>query len=94
MTLNFSDLTGTKAFDLTGKVAVVTGSGRGLGRGVALGLASSGARLVLASRNRTNVERTASEIRDAGGDAVTVPADITKAQDCEALVREAEPPKR
>ena len=90
MALNFSDLIGTKAFDLTGKVAVVTGAGRGLGRGVALGLASAGARLLLASRNRANVERTASEIRDAGGDAVTVSTDITQAQDCEALIGEAE----
>ena len=90
MALNFSDLIGSKAFDLTGKVAVVTGSGRGLGRGVALGLASAGARLVLASRNRANVERTASEIRDAGGDAATVSADITQAQDCVALIGEAE----
>ena len=90
MAPNFSDLNGTKAFDLAGKVAIVTGSGRGLGRAVALGFAAAGARLVLASRNQANVERTASEIRDAGGDAVSVSADITKAQDCKALVREAE----
>ena len=58
---------GIDSFDLSGKTAVVTGSGRGLGRAVALGLASAGARLVLASRNPEHLQDTAETIRAAGG---------------------------
>lgn len=73
-------------FSLAGKVAVVTGAGRGLGKAIALGLASSGAAVVVSSRTESEVETVAEECRIAGGRAIAVRADITERDDCDRLV--------
>lgn len=57
------------AVDLTGKVALVTGGSRGLGRAMALGLAGAGAHVIVASRKLANCERVCDEIRLEGGQA-------------------------
>lgn len=76
-------------FDLTGKVAVVTGSGRGLGKTFAKGLADAGARLVTCSRTLEESESTAQEIRDRGGEAFAMRVDTAVRADCQALVDQA-----
>ncbi|MCW5830082.1 MAG: glucose 1-dehydrogenase [Deltaproteobacteria bacterium] len=63
-------------FDLTGKVAVVTGASRGLGRSMALGLAHAGAAVVLASRGKEALDAVAAEVRADGAEALVVPADL------------------
>ncbi len=73
-------------FDLTGKVAVITGSGRGIGKVLAKGLASAGARVVTCSRTLAEVEATAKEIGEAGGEAFALRVDITERAQCQALV--------
>ncbi|MBN34049.1 MAG: oxidoreductase [Rhodospirillaceae bacterium] len=72
----------TQLFDLTGKVAVVTGSGRGLGRAMAMGLAAAGASVVTAGRTAADVEAVAGEIRDAGHQAQAIAFDATSRADC------------
>ena len=61
---------------LAGRVALVTGAGRGIGRGVALELAAEGAHVVAAARTRERIEAVADEIRAAGGSALAVPCDV------------------
>ena len=56
-------------FDLSGKVAIVTGSSRGIGRAIAMGLAEAGARVVISSRKQERCDETVAEIRAAGGEA-------------------------
>lgn len=73
-------------FSLDGKVAIVTGSGRGLGKGVAIGMGAAGARVVTCSRTLAEAEATAQEIRGAGGEALALTVDITQKASCEALV--------
>ncbi len=73
--------------DLQGKVAVVTGGGRGIGRATALTLAEAGAAVVVAARTRTQIEETAALIREAGGRAIAVPTDVS---DWSAVARLAE----
>jgi 2-hydroxycyclohexanecarboxyl-CoA dehydrogenase len=70
---------------LTGKRAVVTGSGQGIGRGIALALAEAGATVILAGRTLAKVERVAEEIRAAGGEALAVRCDVGEPSDVEAL---------
>ena len=62
---------------LEGKVAIITGAGTGIGKGICRSFAREGARLVLASRNRANLEATADEVRSQGGTALVVPTDVT-----------------
>ncbi|HTU01708.1 MAG TPA: glucose 1-dehydrogenase [Candidatus Sulfotelmatobacter sp.] len=69
---------GQGLFDLSGKVAVVTGGGTGLGRGMAFGLAQAGAYVVLTGRREAVVKQTAGEIRAAGGKAEGVAMDLTR----------------
>jgi NAD(P)-dependent dehydrogenase (short-subunit alcohol dehydrogenase family) len=64
-------------FRLDGKIALVTGAGRGLGRGIALALAKAGAELILNSRSPAELDAVAAEITAAGGKAAPLPFDIT-----------------
>ena len=59
--------TSSELFDLTGKVAVVTGGSRGIGRAVVLGLAAAGADVVIASRKLDNCEAVAAEVEETTG---------------------------
>ena len=74
---------------LDGKVVVVTGGASGIGRASAKALAAEGARVVIGDVAEERGENAAQEIRDAGGEAMFVRADVTKMSDVEALVREA-----
>jgi NAD(P)-dependent dehydrogenase (short-subunit alcohol dehydrogenase family) len=65
---------------LAGKVAVVTGAGQGLGREIALGFAAAGATVVLAARSAGKLEDVAAEIAATGGQARTIPTDVTDEQ--------------
>jgi NAD(P)-dependent dehydrogenase (short-subunit alcohol dehydrogenase family) len=73
---------------LAGKVALVTGAGSGIGRACGLAFAREGARVVLAGRRSWLLEETAAEVRRAGGDALVVPADVTRAAEVQRLVQE------
>jgi NAD(P)-dependent dehydrogenase (short-subunit alcohol dehydrogenase family) len=81
-------LPGIKLFDLTDHVAIVTGGSKGLGKAMAAGLASAGAKVVLVSRNQTEVDAAAAEIaRDHGVEAIGVEADVTDCQAVEKFVQ-------
>ncbi|MCL4507375.1 MAG: SDR family oxidoreductase [Chloroflexi bacterium] len=73
---------------LDGKVAIVTGAGRGIGRVIALHLAGGGALLALAARSPSQLQAVQAQIEDAGGRAISIPTDITQEQDVIALVRQ------
>ena len=75
---------------LSGKVAVITGGGRGIGRAIALKFAGEGAAIVVAARTESQVKAVAKEISDAGGRAAAVTADVAEEKHCERLIRAAE----
>jgi NAD(P)-dependent dehydrogenase (short-subunit alcohol dehydrogenase family) len=73
-------------FDLTGKVAVITGSSRGIGRSSAELLAKLGAKVVISSRKADACEEVASGIRKSGGDAHVIACNISRRAEVEALI--------
>jgi len=74
-------------FKLTDKVAIVTGAGRGVGKGIALAFAEAGADLVCSSRTLEQLEATAEEVRKRGRRAVVFPADVRDAGQVENMVK-------
>ena len=74
---------------LNGKIAVVTGSGRGLGRAIAVTLAEEGTRTVVSDLDREAMETTADEIRKLGQDVLAVQADVSKPDQVERMIQKA-----
>jgi NAD(P)-dependent dehydrogenase (short-subunit alcohol dehydrogenase family) len=79
-------MTKTSPFDLSGQVAVITGSSRGIGQSIAETMAQMGAKVVISSRNPEACEPVAEGIRKAGGEATVIAANISRKPEVEALV--------
>lgn len=81
---------GTKLFDLSGRVALVTGASKGLGEAIALGLASAGADLVIVSRKIEEISAVASNIsKQTGRRVLGIDGDVTKSADVDRVVKRA-----
>ena len=70
---------------LRGKTALITGASKGLGKAMALALSAEGARILLVSRDQPLLDKTAAEIRSAGGEAAVFQADVTREDDVRRL---------
>ena len=75
-------------FDLTGKVAIVTGSSRGIGRATAEAMAAHGAKVVVSSRKADKCEEVAEEIKSNGGEAIVIPCHCSHKDQLQNLVDE------
>ncbi len=75
--------------DFRGKSVVLTGASSGIGEALAVRLARRGARLALGARSEAGLERVAARCREAGGEAIAVPTDVTRPEDCGRLVERA-----
>jgi 2-deoxy-D-gluconate 3-dehydrogenase len=73
-------------FDLSGRVAVVTGGNGGIGLGMAEGIAAAGAMVVLGGRNATKGAAAVRRIKDAGGKSEFADVDVTSEKSCRALI--------
>jgi NAD(P)-dependent dehydrogenase (short-subunit alcohol dehydrogenase family) len=79
----------TDMFSLEGKVAIVTGASRGIGRAIALGLAQAGADVAVAARSESDLETLVKEIDSEGRKGVSIPTDVTDRGQIESLVDRA-----
>ncbi len=73
-------------FDLTGKVALVTGASSGMGKATAIALANQGAKVVIGARHADKLDAVAAEIKSRGKEALAVTMDVTKRGDVDAAV--------
>ena len=71
---------------LTGKVVLITGGGRGIGAAAARVFVEEGAKVAIADRNFASAEKLAADLRDAGGEALSIACDVTSAADCATAV--------
>ena len=76
--------------ELSGKVAIITGGGSGIGRGVALMLSGEGCRVVLSGRRKAPLDETLEKINTRGGEGLAVEGDVSVASDVERLVNTAQ----
>jgi len=74
---------------LAGQVAIVTGSGRGIGRAIARRFASEGAAVLVTARTETEIRAVAADIQSSGGRATAVTADLAQTEDCQKIVAAA-----
>lgn len=72
--------------DLKGKVAIITGSGRGIGKSIAVKLAQKGANIVISDVDENTGNQTVEEIKTLGVDAIMVKADVSKSKESDALI--------
>lgn len=77
-----------KMYDLSGKIAIITGAGNGIGKASAIMLAKAGANIVCSDLNLEYAEETAKEIQELGREALAIKCDVTKIEDLELLVNE------
>ena len=75
-------------FDLSGKVAVITGGSGGFGRAAAMGLAAYGADVVVTSRTLTSLQETVSEVETQGRKALAISCDVTDADSVAAMAKQ------
>lgn len=74
---------------LKGKVTVVTGAGRGIGRAIAIRFAQEGSAVLLTARTREQIEAVAAEVNSAGGKSAAIVADVSRESDCQSIVNAA-----
>ena len=84
--MNAESASPASLFDLSGRVVVVSGSARGLGKAMARGLAGAGAGVVVCSRTASEAEETARELVDSGHTAVATTVDTAERASCEQLI--------
>ena len=75
---------------LTGKVAVITGGGTGIGQAVTLAFSKEGARIGIAGRRREKLDEVVQQVRKIGGEAITLVCDVAKAQDARQAIADTE----
>src|SRR5215217_4524598 len=72
---------------LDGKVVLVTGGGRGIGKGIARGMVKEGATVAISGRVKDTLEKTAAELSEGGAKVLAVPADVTDEASVDALFK-------